>query len=63
MFIADVDNHRIRKVNANGVISTVAGSGREGFAGDGGNAADASMNFTPGIAVDEAGNSAHLRPR
>ena len=28
MFIADVDNHRIRKVNANGGISTVAGSGK-----------------------------------
>jgi hypothetical protein len=36
VFIADRDNNRIRKVTAAGVISTVAGSGVNGFSGDGG---------------------------
>jgi sugar lactone lactonase YvrE len=57
LFIADVSNNRIRKVDlATGVISTVAGNGFTGFSGDGGPATSASMNNPAGVAVDGSGN-------
>ncbi len=57
IFIADRNNHRIRKVDAaTGVISTVAGNGTAGFSGDGGLAVDAMLNFPKRVAVDSAGN-------
>ncbi len=56
LYIADTYNHRIRKVDAAGVISTVAGAGREGYGGDGGPAAQAWLNQPSGVAVDGAGN-------
>jgi hypothetical protein len=56
LFIADWQNHRIRKVDTNGIISTVAGNGIFGYSGDGGAATDASLNAPPCIAFDAAGN-------
>jgi sugar lactone lactonase YvrE len=56
LFIADTANHRIRKVTAAGVISTVAGTGVEGFSGDGGPATEAGIDSPHGLAVDTAGN-------
>jgi hypothetical protein len=56
LYIADQFNHRIRKVDANGVITTVAGTGVAGFSGDGGPATQASLNLPIGVAVDTAGN-------
>lgn len=56
VYIADRENHRIRRVTPAGIITTVAGSGRIGFAGDGGFAIDASFNLPHGVAVDAAGN-------
>ncbi len=56
LFIADCGNHRIRKVSPDGIISTVAGNGIEGFSGDGGAAKDAQLNSPAGLAFDEAGN-------
>ena len=57
LFIADGFNHRIRRVDAvTGVISTVAGSGQLGFAGDNGPATAAQLNRPAGIAVDTSGN-------
>ena len=56
LFIADRDNHRIRKVDSAGVISTVAGTGERGYGGNGGPAADAQLNSPTGVAVDGAGN-------
>ena len=44
IYIADPGNRRIRKVDASGVITTVAGSGRWGFSGDGGPAVFARLN-------------------
>jgi sugar lactone lactonase YvrE len=56
LYIADTSNHRIRRVDTSGMIATVAGNGREGFFGDGGEATQASLNFPTGVAVDRAGN-------
>jgi sugar lactone lactonase YvrE len=55
VYIAEVNNHRVRKVNPAGTISTFAGNGLSGFGGDGGPATAASMSAT-GVAVDTAGN-------
>jgi sugar lactone lactonase YvrE len=56
LFIADRGNNRVRKISADGIITTVAGSGTEGFSGDGGPATSAQLNSPTGIAADAAGN-------
>ncbi len=56
VFIADAKNSRIREVAANGVITTVAGSGVPGYIGDGGSAIAAALRAPTGIAVDQTGN-------
>ncbi|MPR35737.1 hypothetical protein GBK04_20875 [Cytophagaceae bacterium SJW1-29] len=55
LYIADQNNNRIRKVSTNGIISTIAGNGTAGFAGDGGAAINASLAAPTGVAVDESG--------
>ena len=56
LYIADSDNHRIRRVDAiTGIITTVAGTGAFGFAGDGGPAAEAELAFPLGVFVDRSG--------
>ena len=55
LYIADYDNHRVRRVDAEGTITTVAGSGDEGFSGDGGPATEAGLD-PRAVAVDGAGN-------
>jgi uncharacterized repeat protein (TIGR01451 family) len=54
-YIADAGNNRVRKVSG-GVITTVAGNGSPGYAGDGGMATSAELNFPQGVAVDSSGN-------
>ena len=56
IFIADHSNQRIRKVDTSGIITTVAGTGSQGFSGDGSPATSAQLNFPVGVAVDPAGN-------
>ena len=56
LYIADTRNNRIRKVDAAGVITTVAGTGTEGFGGDGGPAVAAQLNRPTGVASDGLGN-------
>jgi uncharacterized protein (TIGR03437 family) len=56
LYIADRDNHRIRKVSPAGVITTAAGTGQPGDAGDGQAAAQASLNRPSAVSVDAAGN-------
>jgi sugar lactone lactonase YvrE len=55
LYIADTYNNRIRKVS-NGVITTVAGNGTQGYGGDGDAATSAELNWLEGLAVDTAGN-------
>ncbi|HWB83518.1 MAG TPA: hypothetical protein VG675_05230 [Bryobacteraceae bacterium] len=56
LYISEGGNHVVRKVNAAGIISTVAGNGSPGFSGDGGLATSAQLNDPGGIVVDSAGN-------
>ncbi len=56
LYIADRENHRVRKVDARGNITTVAGTGTAGFSGDGGPAIKAQLNLPAGVAVDKKGN-------
>ncbi len=55
-YIADSQNNRIRRVDPNKVISTVAGTGIPGYGGDGGPAIDAMINVPAGLVLDGAGN-------
>jgi sugar lactone lactonase YvrE len=55
LYIADQINNRVRMVTTNGLIWTIAGSGRFGNTGDGGAALSASMYFPSGVQVDSAG--------
>ncbi len=56
VFISDIFNNCIRKVDASGVITTIAGTGPPGYSGDGGPANKASLDEPYGLAVDAAGN-------
>ncbi len=55
VYIADTLNQRIRKVASNGTITTIAGAGQQGYAGDGGPALSATLSSPRGIAVDPFG--------
>jgi len=54
LYVSDDWNGRVRKISPTGVISTVAGGGRD--TGDGGSATSASLNNPRGLAVDQTGN-------
>jgi YD repeat-containing protein len=56
LFIADTNNNRVRKVTPDGVITTFAGTGVEGFSGDGGPAMSAQLTFPADVAVDHKGD-------
>jgi trimeric autotransporter adhesin len=56
LYIADTASSNIRMVAADGIISTVAGTGVVGSVGDGGPAASALLNRPQGVAFDAAGN-------
>jgi uncharacterized repeat protein (TIGR03803 family) len=63
LFIRDRRNYRIRMIDAvSGNISTVAGSGLPGSTGDGGQATDAKIPESGGIAVDAAGDIYFTEP-
>jgi sugar lactone lactonase YvrE len=56
LYIADLRNHAVRKVGADGVIRTVAGTGKPGFDGDGGPAAAARLREPAGVAFGADGS-------
>lgn len=56
LYIADAGNNAIRRVDTAGKITTVAGTGVAGFAGDGGAASTAQLFLPGGVAVDPSGN-------
>ena len=56
MYIADFGNSRVRKVDAAGIITTVAGNGSIGFSGDGGTALSATFNKPGQLAIGHNGD-------
>jgi uncharacterized protein (TIGR03437 family) len=56
LYIADRDNHRIRRVTPDGLIATIAGTGEAGNGGDGGLAVAAQLNAPSAVGLDAAGN-------
>lgn len=56
IYIADSSNNVIRKVDARGIIHTVAGNHTAGFSGDGGPAINASLSYPFSVAADTRGN-------
>jgi uncharacterized protein YjiK len=54
LYIADTDNHKIRKINSTGYVSTIAGNGAVGSAD--GQGLSATFNYPWGIAADSFGN-------
>lgn len=56
LYIAGWENNRITKVDTSGVITVVAGTGEQGFGGDGGFAVNAQLDLPKGVAVDDYGN-------
>ena len=56
LYIADRENHRVRKVDTSGNISTFAGIGEAGFSGDDAPAVMARLNLPSGVVADQKGN-------
>jgi uncharacterized repeat protein (TIGR02543 family) len=56
LYIADTGNNLIRKVTTDGNITTVAGSGANGYSGDGGQATAAALRNPTAVAIDTYGN-------
>ncbi len=56
VFVADYNNSRVRKINTAGIISTFAGTGVNGFSGDGGLSTNAQLYAPRGVQVDASGN-------
>jgi len=57
LYISDSHNSRIRKIDiTTGIISTIAGNGTAGYAGDGGPSTASTLNSTAGICFDKHDN-------
>jgi sugar lactone lactonase YvrE len=56
VFISDSFNHVIRRVDHNGIITTIVGAGRRGYAGDGGPATSALLDTPQAVVFDHRGN-------
>jgi uncharacterized protein (TIGR03437 family) len=56
LYVADCDNMRIRMIAPSGIITTIAGDGAVGYAGDGGPATSAALYFPSAVSVDSSGN-------
>ncbi len=61
IYIADSNNHRIRKlITSTGIISTIAGTGNTGYSGDGGSATSATLYNPRSVAVDSSGRKQYF---
>ena len=56
VYLGDAGGHRIRKVDTSGTITTFAGTGQLGHAGDGGPATEATFDYPASLALDSAGD-------
>jgi hypothetical protein len=56
LYVGDYGNHRIRKIDVNGIITTIAGNGLVGWSGNDGPAISASISLSAGLFVDSIGN-------
>lgn len=56
VFVSDFGNNRVRRINSDGTVTTVAGDGQAGFRGDGGSATSAELSEPSGLALDAAGD-------
>lgn len=56
IYIADGPNHRVRRIDRNGLIRTIVGNGAGSFSGDGSQATGASLNGAFGLTLDNLGN-------
>jgi hypothetical protein len=55
LFLNDLFGQRVRKIDLDGIITTVGGNGIPGYSGDGGPAANASLDYPLALAVDGMG--------
>jgi DNA-binding CsgD family transcriptional regulator/DNA-binding beta-propeller fold protein YncE len=60
VYIADYGNHRIRKVNVAGTITTIAGTDTAGGSGDGGPASKAQLMYPRGLAIDQQSGNLYI---
>ena len=56
LYFTDANNNRVRKIDTAGIITTIAGTGTAAFAGDGGTATAASLQYPNDVKIDKAGN-------
>jgi hypothetical protein len=56
LYIGEYNNHRVRVVATNGIITTFAGSGTNAFGGDGGFATNSAISYPRGVYADTTGN-------
>lgn len=60
VYTNDYGNNVVRKIDTNGIITTIAGNGEYGYAGDSGPAVDAILNKCYGLCVDSVGKLLYL---
>jgi uncharacterized protein (TIGR03437 family) len=56
IYVSEFQGHTVRRIAAEGTITTFAGTGVAGYSGDGGPAVGAQLAFPAGLALDPAGD-------